>query len=120
MGLFKQPLIVIYDAECDFCVSAAGRLRALDALGGMELIKIKDRAALERKGLGHLEENELLKDMHVVRGKDVFRGYEGYRALAHRLPLLWLPLPFLYIWPVTAIGRSVYRRVADSRTCSLR
>ncbi len=57
--------------------------------------------------------------MHaIVQGKS-YIGFSAYQALAARILILWPVLPFLYIWAILPIARRVYRRVADSRTCSI-
>ena len=118
--MFKERLVLIYDGECELCRRTAAFLHASDVLAGVEFVQAQDRQALQEKGLGRLREEELLKDMHALRGNTAFRGFEAYRAVSHRIPLLWLTVPFLYIWPITAWGRSVYRQVADTRSCSVK
>src|SRR5690606_5766163 len=49
----------------------------------------------------------------------VTKGYEAYQRIAWRVPVLWLTLPFVYLPPIAAIGRRVYRHVADTRACSV-
>ena len=81
-----------------------------------------ERSRVEVERLGHLNDADLVTDMHAARpgGADewvVTRGYEAYQQIAWRVPPLWPALPLLYLPPVAAVGRAVYRRVADSRAC---
>jgi predicted DCC family thiol-disulfide oxidoreductase YuxK len=59
-----------------------------------------------------------MQAMHVVSGSRTWSGFEACRMLAGRSPLLWVLVPVLYLWPVTAIGRRVYRWVAENRACT--
>ncbi len=66
-----------------------------------------------------------MTDMHAAErisdgGWSITQGYAAYQRIAWRVPLLWLTLPLIYLPPVVSIGRSSYRRVADSRACSVR
>ena len=62
---------------------------------------------------------QLMVHMHAVRGEHVWQGFEAYRAMAARIPVLW-PIWLLHgVWPVNALGRRVYRHVADSRRCEV-
>ncbi|WP_373526594.1 hypothetical protein [Nostoc sp.] len=57
--------------------------------------------------------------MHAVLQRRSWKGYNAYRVIAARIPIFWPILPLLYVWPIPEIGKYIYRRVADSRTCSL-
>jgi predicted DCC family thiol-disulfide oxidoreductase YuxK len=116
---FLQPLKVIYDANCKLCCRTVAFLRALDFFKRITFISAFDQTAIHAAGLSHLDPNALMADMHASDGVKVWKGYESYRVISWRIPLLWPLMPFLYLWPVTAIGRGIYRRVADSRTCAL-
>ena len=123
----KTPTLrVLYDGNCGLCCRMAGLLRLLDWRGQLKLINALDRAAVEAEGLGHLADADLMQDMHVAwQGpKDppdwqVAKGYASYQQIAWRVPLLWPLLLVIYLPPVAALGRWVYRRVADSRSCNI-
>jgi hypothetical protein len=46
-------------------------------------------------------------------------GYEGYKLIAARLPLLWLLRPLMGLPGIQQLGTAVYQRVAASRTCAI-
>ena len=112
----KTPFYVLYDGDCGLCKRTLKRLVALDVTHRLSPLDLRDRAGLERHGLGFLDAKALGQDIHAVQGKKVWRGYEAYRTIAGQLPRLWPVWPFLWVWPVTAIGRNIYRRVADTRS----
>jgi hypothetical protein len=90
-----------------------------DVLERIKYVNGLDREAVGASGLGWLDPDALVQDMHAVIGRRTWKGFAAYRAMVWRLPLLWPVLPALYVWPVPVIGRWIYRRVADGRTCSV-
>jgi predicted DCC family thiol-disulfide oxidoreductase YuxK len=116
---YREPLFLLYDGNCQLCRRTVARIRTFDIVGRVTYVNALDEAALLEHNLTHLDRDALLYDMHAVRGEQVWRGFEAYRVLLRRIPLLWALLPLLYIPPVPALGRRVYRRVADARTCSI-
>jgi predicted DCC family thiol-disulfide oxidoreductase YuxK len=118
-ALFKDDLVVLYDGTCRLCRRTMACLRVLDLLGRVRYVNAVDGRAVEEEGFAWLDADALMADMHVVRGRQLWKGFEAYRALLVRMPILWPVLPLLYVWPVPQIGSAIYRRVADARTCSL-
>jgi len=115
----KTPFYVLYDGQCGMCARTIKSLRALDWLGRLTVVDARNRSEVEKSGLGRLEEAALVKDMHAASGDRTWKGYDAYRAIAARVPLLWPVWPFLWLWPVTWFGRRIYRHVADTRSCGL-
>lgn len=113
------PLYVLYDGNCGFCRQAVDRLRALDLTRRLTYVNVARRDEVEKHGLGRFDKETLMRDMHAIEGEKIWKGYDAYRAIAARVPLLWPVWPFLWIWPVTSLGRRVYRHVADSRSCEI-
>jgi predicted DCC family thiol-disulfide oxidoreductase YuxK len=127
--IYKRPLYVLVDGNCGMCKKTAAVLQITDFFQKVMCCNAHDREFLEAQGLANLPPQEvLMTDMHVVRfdkTKDgeaehrMWRGYESYQVICQRIPLFWPLVPILYLPPVAAIGRMVYRRVADTRTCAL-
>jgi len=118
-AMFGDELVVPYDGTCRLCRRTIACLRVVDVLGRVRYLDAGSRPEVVAHGLGWLDADALMADMHAVRGRRAWKGFEAYRQLVGRLPVLWPVLPLLYVWPVPFIGERVYRRVADSRTCSL-
>jgi len=110
---------LIYDGNCRLCRRTVAALRTVDFLNRVQYVNAFDSKALENFGLDRLNSGDLLKDMHAVNGKKVYRGFYAYRALISRIPLLWPVLPLLFLGPIAKIGNRIYRHVADSRTCQI-
>jgi predicted DCC family thiol-disulfide oxidoreductase YuxK len=116
--LFKDDMFVLYDGNCGICRRTVATLRAFDLFGRITCVNALDPQTIDRHHLHRFEQRALI-DMHAVRGATHWIGFAAYRAIAWRVPLLWLVLPWLYLQPIAKIGQRVYRRVADSRVCRL-
>jgi predicted DCC family thiol-disulfide oxidoreductase YuxK len=116
--LFDQPAVVLYDGSCTLCRRSVRVLKTLDLLDQVVPVNALEPGARQRAGLTQVDLATLMQAMHVVSGERIRSGFEACRLLAGRVPPLWPLVPFLYLWPVTAIGRRVYRWVAENRTCA--
>lgn len=114
--LFPAALTVLYDGQCERCRRTIRGLRTLDVLGRVRYVDAFDDSAVTVVSR-RFDATMLARDMHVVSGDRVLKGFEGYRALAARIPLLWPIWPLLHVPLVAAVGRRIYRRVADTRIC---
>jgi len=112
-------MYVLYDGNCRTCRRTIACLRMLDVFHRIEFLNACRDESYVRHQLDWLDRDTVMRDMHVVVGRRVRVGYDAYRALAGRIPLLWPLLPLMYLPPVEAVGERVYRRVADSRTCAV-
>lgn len=121
---FGSPMVVLYDNHCKLCRRTVSIIDSLDWLSTVQPVSAFEREKIEQLGLGHLKDDALMNDMHVAwQASDGYwqtaKGYQAYQALVWRVPKLWVALPFVYLPPVAAVGRRVYRRVADSRACNV-
>ncbi|MFN6499278.1 MAG: DCC1-like thiol-disulfide oxidoreductase family protein [Nostoc sp. DedQUE01] len=117
--LFANDMYVVYDGNCQLCRRTIATLKVFDIFGRLTFVNALDEQALTSHNLLWLDSQALLADMHAVLQRKSWKGFQAYRVLAVRIPIFWLILPLLYVWPIPEIGKNIYRRVADSRTCSL-
>jgi predicted DCC family thiol-disulfide oxidoreductase YuxK len=117
--LFPKDMYVVYDGNCKLCRRTISTLRVFDILGRLTFVNALDNQALTTHNLLWLDSQALMADMHTVLETKSWKGFLAYRILIQRMPILWPILPFLYVWPIPVIAKGIYRRVADSRTCSL-
>lgn len=117
--LFGEPLIVLYDGNCGLCRRTIAILRSLDMLECLRPVNALDAQAVQAAGAAHLDPDAMLRDMHSLEESRTAAGYASYLRIARRLPPLWPLLPFLHLPLVAAVGRRVYRHVADTRTCEI-
>jgi predicted DCC family thiol-disulfide oxidoreductase YuxK len=115
--LYPQLMHVLYDGNCGRCRRTIGMLRMFDVLGRLAYVD----ALSAGDGAHHrgVDRAQLAVDMHAVRGHRVWRGFDAWRAMAARIPILWAIWPLLWLWPVSAMGRRAYRHVADGRSCDV-
>ncbi|MBI4430249.1 MAG: DUF393 domain-containing protein [Candidatus Omnitrophica bacterium] len=114
-----RVMYLIYDGQCRLCKRTVAAVRTFDLFGRVDYIDLFNEDALRARGLGGMDRTALARDIHAVVGEKSRRGFDAYRALSKRIPLLWPILPFLYVWPVPAIGDQFYRHVADTRSCDV-
>jgi predicted DCC family thiol-disulfide oxidoreductase YuxK len=111
-----RRVTVLFDGDCGLCtnvIEAVRRLDLLDAVTALDVTSEWSSIAVRFPALTHAA---CLADMHVIAANDsVTVGFDGYRELAKVLPLGWFVLPVLYLPGVPAIGRRIYRLVADRR-----
>ncbi len=117
---FKENLFVLYDGNCKICRRTIAVLQRFDIFERIVYVNALDNAQLNYFGLAWVDSPELAQDMHVAIGKNKWKGFEAYRALAVRIPMFWFVWLLLWIWPVPQIGKAIYRKIADSRLCSVR
>lgn len=113
----KPARTVLYDGGCGLCSRVVRTLRRLDRLGRIEFLDVTSQWKAIAERYPHLSQDACLTDIHIA-GRDggVRLGFEGYRSLAWVLPFLWPVLPLLYLPGVPAVGRRMYRYVADHRS----
>lgn len=110
--LFPERSVGVYDDGCGICRRTVATLNSLDVLGRVTWTG----ASVAEVGVARAD---LLADLHYVEGDRVSKAFDAYRRIARRYPLLWPVLPFLYVPPVAALGRRVYRHVAGTRACAV-
>lgn len=110
----KPRIVVLYDGECGLCLRSMFTLSLFDWLKRITWKDFHDKA-VQKKEVAELKPSALKKEIHVLIGKNVYRGFYGFRALSRHLPSLWILAPFLYIPGVPAIGTRIYARIASRR-----
>jgi predicted DCC family thiol-disulfide oxidoreductase YuxK len=116
----KRSFTVLYDGQCRFCRRTVAILKSLDLFDviqpkQIEIFSVETSAG----GSSILTHEEMARDLHVIDGETTLAGYDAYEAIANRIALLW-PVAIIMRWPlVAARGRKIYRRIADSRHCSI-
>ncbi|TWT90746.1 hypothetical protein Mal64_11430 [Pseudobythopirellula maris] len=113
-------LTIYFDGNCRLCRHTINLLLELDWLRCLE---VRNTLQLEKSDpiYATADEQALLTDMHGAHYEEgalqTAVGYDVYRWIAWRIPLLWPLAPLMYLPPVSIVGRKIYRRVADSRAC---
>ena len=111
-----QRVTVLFDGGCGLCTNVIGAVRRLDLLDAVTALDVTSEWSGIAVRFPALTHSACLADIHVIGANGhVTAGLEGYRELAKVLPLGWVILPVLYLPGVPAIGRRIYRLVADRR-----
>jgi predicted DCC family thiol-disulfide oxidoreductase YuxK len=107
---------VLFDGDCAFCRKSVSLLGRLDWLKRLEFVDIRDgdHPLLQDP---QVAQAPLTEQMHVRTpdGDRLHKGFDAFRWLAWRLPLLWLVAPLLYVPGIPALGQRLYLWVARNR-----
>lgn len=115
-------LDVLYDGGCGLCTRTVWWLRALDWRRRLRFVDINANWERLEQLYPGVRREACVDEMHVVDADGgVTAGFDGFRTLAWKVPLLVLVAPLLYVPGVPWCGRCVYRYVATHRstTCAL-
>ena len=114
MRLF-EPVSLVYDGQCNFCVRCMRMVRALDAARVLTTYDAHDTKTVEAM-LPQLSSADLDESMYAVSARgQVYRGFFAFRRLARSSPLTWLLLPLFYAPGATYVGTRVYTWIARNR-----
>jgi predicted DCC family thiol-disulfide oxidoreductase YuxK len=111
----RSRMTMIYDGGCGICRATMAWVASFD---WSRRVRVLDLYRWDEvKALANLDRDACIRDLHAVteRGK-VLVGYDVYRAMAARLPVLFWFAPIMALPGVSHVGRRVYRYVADHRS----
>jgi predicted DCC family thiol-disulfide oxidoreductase YuxK len=97
----REPVHVIYDGQCDFCVRALRLARAVDVWGRLRFHDAHDRQAVERA-------------FPALAGA-IARGFFAFRRMMWLSPLTWPLVPLFYLPGSGLVGPRVYAWIARNR-----
>ncbi|MGH7894088.1 MAG: DCC1-like thiol-disulfide oxidoreductase family protein, partial [Candidatus Binatia bacterium] len=103
-----SPLLVLYDGDCRVCRRAIAVLRTLDALDTLAPVPASADDPRRRR-YAHVTDEMLAHDLWVAEGSRTARGFDAYRWIAWRMPVLWPVAVLLQVPMVARIGRRVYQ-----------
>ncbi len=110
----KVRVVTLYDGQCGLCLRSMFTLSLFDWLKRISWKDLNDKA-VQKKEAADLKPAALKREIHVLVGTDVYRGFFAFRALTRHLPGLWLLVPFLYVPGVPWIGTRVYAQISARR-----
>jgi hypothetical protein len=89
-------------------------LRSIDMFDTVELVQgLSDNP--RRKLYPQIKDEMLACDLYAAGGGRIEVGYDAYVIIAKQIGLLWPASLLMRFPPVAALGRKVYRRIAESR-----
>lgn len=104
------PSVVAFDGNCMFCVRCSGILQRLDTFGRLRFVDFRSDSDMPGIDLQRAEKEMLVKTKNACLG-----GFEAFRFMAARLPMLWPFVPFMYLPGASVIGKQVYSTIASRR-----
>lgn len=110
----KPRVVTLYDGQCGLCLRSMFTLSLFDWLKRISWKDLNDKT-VQKKEAADLKPAALKREIHVLIGKDVYRGFFAFRVLTRHLPALWLLAPFLYVPGVPWIGTRVYTIISARR-----
>jgi predicted DCC family thiol-disulfide oxidoreductase YuxK len=115
----QQSLVVIYDGSCKMCRRTIAILKTFDLFDALAPVSGFSDDPLR---LAHPEVTEemVLRDLYVVGNGYVAGGYDAYQKMATSMILLWPLALIMKLRPIAVVGKRIYRKVADSRYCSIK
>ena len=114
---FEQPIPVLYDNKCSFCIRSLEFARRIDVLGRLRFYPMHDPET--QQAFSDFDPVRGEKEMLVRTREGWIGGFFAFRYLARHLPLLWPFYPLLFLKPVSATGDRLYQRIAARRYCIL-
>lgn len=108
--------VVLYDGECPLCLKSRELIERLD---WGQVLRWQNARETDRYPPSPvpLDPARLLEEMHLVTPERdaVYHGFEAFRWMAWRIPLLIAFAPLLYLPGVPTIGQRIYLWVARNR-----
>ncbi|HXW14236.1 MAG TPA: DCC1-like thiol-disulfide oxidoreductase family protein [Terriglobia bacterium] len=113
-----DPLLVLYDEGCELCRRTVAILKSIDLFDVLRPVGgLSNYPA--RSAYPQLTDEMLVRDLYAAADGRVAAGYDAYVWIARCLFPLWPISIFMRVPFVAALGRRVYRGIADSRACRL-
>ena len=121
---FPEADVLIYDGNCNFCISQVKNVRRLDGKNRVTFISLHDSFVGEH--FPDLTYDEMMMRIYLVPASDKpelrysqerHGGAAGIRYLTRRLPLLWIFAPLFHFpfsmpvwqWGYGVIAKSRYK-----------
>jgi len=114
----SKSFIVVYDGGCELCRRTIAILKSIDLFDGLTIVAGLSGDA-RRAQFPQITDEMLVRDLYVLRGQESSAGYDAYVKMAERLILLWPLAVIMRLPPVAFAGRGIYRRIAETRKCTV-
>ncbi|WP_099157862.1 thiol-disulfide oxidoreductase DCC family protein [Virgibacillus ndiopensis] len=99
-------LIIYYDGFCKMCSSTSVIWKKIDW---------SNQLAFESFRTLNDYPKAMEESLHVNKNGHWYTGYNAIIQISKKLPLMWVLLPFLYLFKLIGLGDFVYNKVAKNR-----
>ena len=107
---------VVYDADCRFCTTLAGRCRALLAAHRFELLPLQTPWVRQKLDLSN---EELLAEIRLLKPDGtVLGGVDALLEISRPFPLAWPIRKLAKIAAIKKLFQRIYRWIARHRHCA--
>jgi predicted DCC family thiol-disulfide oxidoreductase YuxK len=101
---FGAPVLLAFDGNSISCVHAVGVLHRMDIFGFLEAIDFRNPGKFKSALKFDKSDNSIF-----LQNKKVWlRGFDAFRWLSLRLPILWIIVPFVLIPPFSWLMKQIY------------
>jgi len=107
--------VLFYDGQCGFCLASVKRLRGLDLFGWVDPLDFHTQPDLAKLHPELTPERCRGEMVLLEPNSKLFGGFDAFRRLCLRLPLLWVWAPFVHLPGAHWVGTKIYRWVALNR-----
>lgn len=109
-----KKAVVLYDGQCNFCISQVRNLKRLDLSNRLELVSLHDPAVAER--YPDLTHDQLMEQMWVISPSgNRYAGAYSLRYLSRLMPMLWPIAPAMHLPGLMPLWGYLYRAIAKRR-----
>ena len=114
MSVF-EPVHVIYDGQCRFCLRSLKIFSATDLMQVFRFHDAHDEQSIAAAfpELTHADFDNAM--FAVTERRVVYRGFFAFRRMIWSSPLMWLLIPVFYFPGATFVGTRVYAWVAKNQ-----
>jgi predicted DCC family thiol-disulfide oxidoreductase YuxK len=111
----RDRAMLLYDGRCGFCLKSVRWLRVLDLFGYVDPLDFHRQPNLTALSPNLTPERCRSEIVLIEPNGRLSGGFEAFRRLCRRLPVLWGLLPFVYLPGASWVGTRIYRWVATHR-----
>lgn len=101
--LYEDKMSVFYDGDCESCVRKIAYLRVFDVFGRVSYVPVMSEEETKNKDWHLLDYSSIKTHMYGSIGSRCLHGFDVFREVSKRIPVLWPVLPFLSTWPLRTI-----------------
>ena len=119
----SEQIEFYYDGKCNLCARAINTIKLLDITRRVRFMSAQaSEKKLDRWGVSQETALTFLAGRYK---NETYIGFDLYKLLSTKLPVLWITYPLFVLGKVTNIGPVLYQKIADNRhkmfgTCELR
>jgi hypothetical protein len=111
---FNKKFFVLYDDYCNLCQKTRRIYGLLDTTKVIKWLPLSNSTELLE--FYNLSVDEVTKDITMISGDGVFKGYDFYLITSKWIPSLLFVYPFLFIGKISGIGVKIYRFISLRRS----